>query len=109
MKLCVFLPPPPCLGECDEAAAGNIFLRLRWPPALRTGRLFPGGTWPSPDPTVRPSHRTGPLRGSAPWPGGPGQQNQTMTESTGLEICEDVKIKIKMVKCILSVVLKRFI
>lgn len=69
-----YLPPAPCQAGCDEAAAVSTAPGPRWPPALRTVQLSPGGTWPRPGPTARPSRRNGPLRGTAPSPGGPGQQ-----------------------------------
>lgn len=68
------VPPASLLAVCDEAAAYSTDPRRRWPPALHTVQLSPGGTWPSPDPTARSSHRNDPLRGNAPSPGGPGQE-----------------------------------
>lgn len=69
------LPPAPCLAVCDEAAADSTVPWLQWPPALHTVLLSPGGTWPIPDPTAHPSHRNGPLHGTAPSPGGPGKED----------------------------------
>lgn len=68
------LPPLSYLAGCGEAAAGSTVLELRWPPALRTEPLSPGGRRPSPGPTARPSHRNGPLHGTSPSPGGPEQE-----------------------------------
>lgn len=68
------LPPVPHLAICDEAAADSTVPKPRWPPARHTVQLSPGGTRPSPDTTVHPSHRTDPLHGTAPSPGGPGRE-----------------------------------
>lgn len=68
------LPPLSYLAGCGEAAAGSTVPELRWPPTLRTEPLSPGGRRQSPGPTARPSHRTGPLHGTSPSPGGPEQE-----------------------------------